>query len=122
MMARTSVYPPVVRRRRRWWRILRNLLLLLALAAAAYGTWPFMDVGDRINWCGQVYRVAVTDLTWAEVNNGASSAVQPLFNYPPRLPRREVYGIPPTTPTACPTQLFIHTGTDRYTKYLPAGS
>jgi hypothetical protein len=127
----TTTYPDVVRPRRRWWRILRNLIVLAALAAAAgwavdfqrsYGAWPGMDVGDRINWCGQVYRVAVTDLTWTEVNAGSGAVVEPLFRYPPGLPRREVYGIPPTGPTTCPTVLFIHAGTDRYTKYLPTPS
>jgi hypothetical protein len=127
-MSGTTTYAGVVRPRRRWWRILRNLIVLAALATAAvwavdfqqsYGAWPGMDVGDRINWCGKVYRVAVTDLTWAEVNDGSGVVVEPLFRYPPQLPRREVYGIPPTVPTTCPTAVFIHTGTDRYTKYLP---
>jgi len=115
-----------VRPRRRWWRALRNLVLCSALAAGigwsigfdrSYGTWPGLDVGDRINSCGKVYRVAVTDLTQGEVNDG--QVVEPLFEYPPQIPRREVYGVPAAAP-ACPAALFIHTGADRWTKYLPA--
>jgi hypothetical protein len=130
-VTKTATYPTVVRPRRRWWRILRNLIALAALAAAgvwavqfqqAYATWPGMDVGNRINWCGKVYRVAVTDLTWAEVNDGSGSVVQPLFEYPPHIPRREVYGLEPAGSIPCPVELFIHTGADRYTKYLAGAS
>jgi len=120
-------------RRRRWWRIFRNTLVLLAVAAAvgwsigfqrAYGTWPGLDVGSRINWCGRVYHVAVTDLTLSEVNTDPQHPVQRLFRYPPYIPRRDVLGVPPAgggdPAVVCPGALFIRIGADRYTKYLPA--
>lgn len=119
-------------RRRRWWRIIRNTIVLLGLAAVigwaigfqrAYGTWPGLDVKDRINWCGHVYRIAVTDLTAAEVNSpDPTHPVQIMFSYPPHFPRRDVLAIPPSDPNACPGALYIHSASDRYTKYLPAGA
>jgi hypothetical protein len=111
--------------RRRWWRIVRNAIVLLAVAAAggwsagfqrSYGTWPGLDVKDRINWCARVYRTTVTDLTWVEVDRDSKSPLQVLFSYPPYFPRRAVLGVRPE-PGGCPAALYIRTGFDRYTKY-----
>jgi hypothetical protein len=116
------------RSRRGWWlRLFRNTLLFVGLAAGvgwsvgfqrAYGTCPGTDVGDRINWCNRAYKVAVTDLTDVEANQGLKGQLETLFSYPPHLPRRDVLGVPVAAP-GCPEQLFIRTGPDRYTKYLP---
>jgi hypothetical protein len=126
----TASIERTVRRRRRW-RIARNTFFLLVLGAAvaaaiafqrAYGTWPGLDVNNRINWCHKVYRVAVTDLTLAEVNTDPAHPVEPLFRYPPHLPRRDVLGVPTAgSPATCPGALFIRVGSDRYTRYLPIG-
>lgn len=115
-------------RRRRVWRFLRNSLVFMSAAAVIgyglgfhkrYGSWPGLHVGDRINWCGQNYRASVTDLTLAEVNNAdPGHPVEQLFSYPPHLPRADVYGVP-TPAGSCPAALFVHDGSDRYTKYLP---
>jgi hypothetical protein len=112
--------------RRRWWRIVRNAIVLLALAAAggwsagfqrSYGTWPGLDVKDRINWCARVYRTTVTDLTWVEVDRDSQHPLQVLFSYPPYFPRQDVLGVRNPEPGGCPTALYIRTGLDRYTKY-----
>ncbi len=125
----TSIRAQRVHRRRRVYRFLRNSALFMTVAAIGgyglgfhhrYGSWPGLDVGDRINWCGQQYQSSVTDLTLSEVNT-SDRPVEQLFSYPPHLPRADVYGLP-TPAGSCPTALYIHSGSDRYTKYLaPTG-
>lgn len=119
---------PTVRRERRrfWWRVLRNTVVFSAVAAAVgwslafhrnYGTWPFLDVGERISWCGQDYRESVTDLTVNEVTASSNGRqVQPLFRYPPQLSKQNVLGVP--VERGCPERLFIRAASDRYTEYL----
>jgi hypothetical protein len=123
----TSVRVRRAQRRRQVYRFLRNSVLFMGVAAVAgyglgfhhsYGSWPGLAVGDRIHWCGQDYRAAVTDLTLTEVNTDPSHPVEQLFSYPPHIPRADVYGIP-TPAGSCPSALYVHSGSDRYTKYLP---
>jgi hypothetical protein len=124
----TGVTAVRAQRRRRVYRFLRNSVLFMAVAAVGgyglgfhhrYGSWPGLDVGDRIHWCAQQYRAAVTDLTLTEVNDAnPGHPVEQLFSYPPHLPRANVYGVP-TRAGTCPTALYVDSGSDRYTKYLP---
>lgn len=118
---------PGVRRERRrfWWRVLRNTVVFSAVAAAVgwslafhrnYGAWPFLDVGERITWCGQDYQQSVTDLTVSEVNEGKSRPVEPIFRYPPQLPRQNVLAVP--VERGCPDRLYIRASSDRYTEFL----
>ncbi len=121
-----SVDPAVRQERRRfWWRVVRNTVLFSVVAAAVgwslafrqnYGTWPFMDVGDRITWCGQDFKESVADLTLAEVNSHNSKPVQPMFEYPPQLSKQNVLGAP--VDRGCTDRLYIRTASDRYTEYL----
>jgi hypothetical protein len=123
----TGVTTMRARRRRRVYRFLRNSVLFTAVAAVGgygagfhhrYGSWPGLDVGDRIHWCGQQYRASVTDLTLSEVNTEPGHSVEQLFSYPPHLPRADVFGL--ATPAgSCPSALYVDSGSDRYTKYLP---
>jgi len=116
-------------RRRFWWRVVRNTVLFSVVAAAVgwslafhrnYGTWPFLDIGDRIAWCGTDYERSVTDLTLSEVNAKKPQPVEPLFRYPPHLSRQNVLGVPPTR--GCPDRLYVRTSSDRYTEFLPGGN
>jgi hypothetical protein len=127
-MVVTGVTTVRARRRRRVYRFLRNSVLFMAVAAVGgyglgfhhqYGSWPGLDVGSRIHWCAQQYRSSVTDLTLSEVNDATPAhPVEQLFVYPPHLPRVDVWGVP-TPAGTCPTALYVDSGSNRYTKYLP---
>lgn len=113
-------------RRRFWWRVVRNTLIFSAVAAAVgwsaayrqnYGSWPFMEIGDRITWCGQDYKQSVTDLTTSEVLKvNQQRQVEPLFQYPPQLARKNVLGV--RLPQGCTDRLYLRAATDRYTEFL----
>ncbi|MGQ0844109.1 MAG: hypothetical protein ACT4QF_08225 [Sporichthyaceae bacterium] len=120
---------PVLRRERRrfWWRVLRNTVAFSAVAAAVgwslafhsnYGSWPFLDVGERISWCGRDYEQSVTDMTIDEVNAKNDPDVGQLFRYPPKLSQQTVLG----SPGPCPDRLYIRASSDRYTEFLAPGT
>lgn len=110
------------------------MLILGGLGWAAwfhhtYGSFPGLQVGDRITWCGQDYRQSVTDLTAAEANVDPTKPIRPLFTYPPVLPQVTVYAAPRTPAELradpalpCAPALYLRTGTDRWTRYLPTGT
>lgn len=97
----------------------------------SYGSWPGLDVGDRITWCGHDFHPAVTDLTRSEVDAAAEPQrpIVPAFRYPPVLPQATVLAAmrssaeqaqEPTVP--CAPTLYVPTGPDRFTSYLPDGA
>ena len=119
---------PAVRKERSrfWWRVVRNTVIFSAIAAAIgwsvafrqnYGSWPFLEIGDRITWCGQDYKQSVTDMTTPEVlKANQQRQVEPLFRYPPQLARKNVLGV--RTQQGCTDRLYLRAATDRYTEYL----
>lgn len=131
--------PPAPRRRRRprLFSALASLLTVAVLGGGGYAGWyrvtygslPGLDIGDRITWCQTDFRRSVTDLTAAEVAADPGPPIVAAFRYPPVLARSTVYAaMRPTAelannPTlACAPELYVRTGPDRYTRYLPAGA
>lgn len=126
-MRRRTVDPAVRQERRRfWWRVVRNTVIFSGVAAAVgwsvafrqnYGSWPFLDIGDRITWCGQDYKQSVTDLTTPEVlRANQDRQVEHLFAYPPQLAKQNVLGV--RMPQGCTDRIYIRTAPDRYTEFL----
>ncbi|GAA0620326.1 hypothetical protein GCM10009547_23630 [Sporichthya brevicatena] len=112
------------------WLALAVFLGLLGWSAwfrMAYGSFPGEDIGDRITWCGHDFRASVTDLTGQEANDDPANPLVPAFKYPPVWPQSTVHAAmrtaeelaaDPTLP--CAPELYVRTGSDRYTRYLPA--
>jgi hypothetical protein len=91
---------------------------------AAYGSYPGIDVGDRITWCGHDFHASVTDLTREEAQDPPTHL--PKFRYPPVWHQATVYAVMRTTAdlaaqpgASCASELYLRTGPDRYTRYLP---
>ena len=96
---------------------------------AAYGSLPGMDIGDRITWCGHDFRASVTDLTGEEANDDPAQPLVPAFRYPPVWSQATVHAaMRPAAELAaepglpCAAELYVRTGPDRYTRYLPTGT
>ena len=93
-----------------------------------YGSFPGMEVGDRITWCGHDFRASVSDLTTEEANDDPAHPLVPAFKYPPVWNRATVHAaMRPAAELAanpalpCAPELYVRTGEDRYTRYLPTG-
>ena len=91
-----------------------------------YGSFPGMNVGDRITWCGHDFHASVTDLTGAEANVDPAHPLVAAFKYPPVWHRTTVFAaVRPAAEIAarpelpCAAELYARTGQDRYTRYLP---
>ncbi len=109
--------------------VLLGLIGWSAWFRAAYGSLPGQDVGDRITWCGHDFRASVTDLTGKEANDDPEHPLMPAFQYPPVWPQATVHAaLRPTSELAaepglaCAPELYVRTGQDRYTRYLPTGT
>jgi hypothetical protein len=128
---------PAPRRRPRLLGILTSLLAVLALGGLGYAGWfrvtygsfPGLDIGERITWCGTDFRRTVTDLTATEFTAEPGRPIVPAFRYPPVLPRDTVYAamrpaaeLAENPALACAPELYVRTGPDRYSRYLPAGA
>jgi hypothetical protein len=92
----------------------------------AYGSFPGMGIGDRITWCGHDFHSSVTDLTAAEANDDPEHPLLPAFKYPPVWTKATVHAaMRPAAELAaqpdlpCAPELYVRTGQDRYTRYLP---
>lgn len=128
---------PARRRRPRLLGILASLLAVLTLGGVGYAGWfrvtygsfPGLDIGDRITWCDTDFRRTVTDLTETEVATDPGHPIVPAFRYPPMLARDTVYAamrpaaeLAKNPALACAPELYVRTGPDRYTRFLPAGT
>ncbi len=122
------------RRARLLVRLLAGLLaaVLLGLIGwsgwfrVTYGSFPGMGIGDRITWCGHDFYSSVTDLTAEEANDDAEHPLRPAFKYPPVWHKATVHAaMRPAAELAaqpdlpCAPELYVRTGEDRYTRYLP---
>lgn len=129
---------PAPRRRRgpRLVGVLASLLVVLLLGSVGYAGWfrhtygsfPGLGIGDRIIWCQTDFRRSVTDLAAAEVGIDPARPIIPAFRYPPVLAQGTVYAsmrspaeLAQNPGLPCAAELYLRTGQDRYTRYLPAG-
>lgn len=122
------------RRGRLFARLVGGLLVAILLGLIAwsgwfritYGSFPGMGIGDRISWCGHDFDASVTDLTAAEANDDPAQPLLPAFRYPPVWHKATVHAaMRPAAELAaqprlpCAEELYVRTGSDRYTRYLP---
>jgi hypothetical protein len=94
-----------------------------------YGSFPGQSVGDRITWCDHDFKASVADLTRAEADDDPAHPLVNSFKYPPVWHKATVLA-PALRPSAelaadpslpCADELYVRTGHDRYTRYLPEG-
>lgn len=109
--------------------VLLGLIGWSAWFRVTYGAFPGMGLGDRITWCGHDFRASVTDLTGVEANDDPAKPLRPAFKYPPVWHQATVHAaLRPAAELAaqpdlpCASELYVRTGQDRYTRYLPAGT
>jgi hypothetical protein len=93
-----------------------------------YGSFPGLEVGQRITWCGHDFHATVTDLTRDEADDDPTHPLVKAFAYPPVWHKATVFAAmrpaadlaaDPTVP--CAPELYVRTGNDRFTRYLPDG-